>query len=124
MAVGGKAMVQYVVGQWVYAPQWLAVSGYHLTYFESLYFARRHLGLGCGLDTSFCIWSCEIRHEVELPPILWPTELDNGRKVKIVPLTSNSSAINWPDGTRMAHAIKILDLIQAPSILESEYAIE
>lgn len=131
----GGARVQYRVGKWVKAPDWLAEKGYHLFVFDTLENATREAS---GHNPSFVnIWECEIRGLFRtLPPFLSSVCLDhynnglsigfeyvkwenidggNGKIVTEIKLWEVSIEpaphARFPEGTVMAREVKLIKKI-------------
>ncbi len=101
------AQVEYKMGEWVEAPQWLANLGYGLTYY----------GLWEDLPwNSGPVYEIEVDSpfEGELPPFLGMGPLTQG-----IIQYDPSKANLWPRGTRMARRIKLARYIE-PAWLPDE----
>jgi len=96
----GLAKVIYRQGEWVEAPRWLAVKGYHLLVFESLGSARRYVGRSMP-----CIYRCVVEGVITpLPQMLTLRILRQG--------VFDFAPYNWPEGTVMVRRVKLLNMIQ------------
>lgn len=94
-AADGKAEVEYEIGRWVKAPDWLAKKGYHLCVFDSLDTAK-----GYGHQ----VWECEVEFEVKLPKLGILQYLALG---ELYTLDGQ-----WINGTRMFKRVKILKKVE------------
>lgn len=100
-----KAEVQYQIGEWAEAPDWLAKKGYGLFVFDSLKNAMDFLGK-LGDPSRSKMWRCEIEGRYEkLPPNL---TLDGINRGVLVPAEFK----DFPKGTVMAKRVKLIRQIK------------
>ena len=101
------ACVRYHVGEFVETHPYLAREGLHLTYFETLEDVRKWA------PHDDIIFSCKIEEEVPLPPALLFDAFENG----YVYPRKNSDMCAWPENTRMAKKIMLLEKIEIVNTL-------
>lgn len=96
----GDAEVTYKVGEFVSAPEWLAVMGYHLIVFKTKQHAEKW-----SLSRSNEIWQVEAEDEINLPPMLSVGMLGWNNMIQ-------KSDGDWPKGTRMYKRVKLLKRVK------------
>ncbi len=100
--VDGKAKVEYKIGEFVEAPDWLAKEGYHLLVFDNLKDALTFYEE----DVSLQLFECECKDEVELKEYLSTSFLEIGC------LRSLTIIFGWPEGTRMFKRVKLIKRVR------------
>ncbi len=100
-----KAEVQYQIGEWVEAPEWLAKRGYGLFVFDGLKNAREFAREFADLSRTK-MWRCKIEGKYKkLPPNL---SVDGINRGIIVP----AEAKDFPKGAVMAKRVKLIRQIK------------
>ena len=112
--VFGPASIEYIPDQWVVAPSFLAVDGYHLTVFSTLDNARKFIIDECGaFGMMMQIWEVEVEGVLtNLPPVRSVTHVSTGTPVRSVAHASTGTPGNtfpgaWPPGTAMAKKVML-----------------
>lgn len=100
--VFGLANVEYIPDQWVVAPSFLAVDGYHLTVFSTLDNARKFITDECGaFGMMMQIWEVEVEGVItNLPPVRSVVHASTGT-------LGNTFTGAWPPGTAMVKKVML-----------------
>ena len=100
--------VEYVLGEWAQAPDWLREFGYHLLAFRTLSDARGF----ATVENEPLAGHCIFKSEAEVMPIypapmnVWNIDAKGGF------LKRDLSTNDWPPGTVMCRRIKLLEEIE------------
>ena len=100
----GKAQVQYILNEWVEAPEWLADKKFTLLYFKNIFCAKALLQ-----------WSYTGRCQLYKCQMKYAKKVHSGCRYGQVGLRTGlleRTMQGWPEGTRMARQIKLLDEVK------------
>ncbi|MAH48645.1 hypothetical protein CMI37_22660 [Candidatus Pacearchaeota archaeon] len=105
----GEASVQYLIGEWVHAPEWLQREGYHLMVLENPRCVREFGRILYGVEVWPCnvqIWECDVVGMLSTLPteMLYSEWLAAGMYRPSAVLRDQ-----WPYGTLMVERVRLTE---------------